>query len=296
MLLLALSVFHCTLAQSRPALPPKGFISKNVTVNGTLIHYVMGGKGKPLVLLHGFGQNWYTWNKILPELSRHFTVIAPDLRGIGESGRPKDGYTKVNMAKDIHALVELLGFKKISLVGHDIGMMVAFSYAGNFSGEVEKLALLDTPVPGIEPVYTQAMSFSWWWGFFSWPASAVLTKGQEGVLLSNFWPVVEHVKNSFTLEERQEFIRAYARRDAIACSFKWFAAFPKDAAENIKWTHNKLTLPVLAVSGEFSATFLPEHIKMVAENVKSKVIPDAGHWLMQENSSAVQQTFLDFFK
>lgn len=112
-----------------PANPPAGFHHQYKTVNGIKIHYVIGGKGQPLLLIHGFGQNWYMWNRVMPVLSRHFTIIAPDLPGVGESGKPKEGYDKKSMATDMHQLIQSLGFKNINIAGHDIGMMVAYAYA-----------------------------------------------------------------------------------------------------------------------------------------------------------------------
>jgi pimeloyl-ACP methyl ester carboxylesterase len=292
--LLAITIQYAT-AQNGAAKPPKGFSSSTAKVNGVNIHYIKGGSGKPLVLLHGFGQNWYTWNRLLPELSKHFTVVVPDLRGIGESGRPQQGYDKATMAADIHALTVLLAFDKINLAGHDIGEMVAYRYAVNYPDQVERLALLDTPIPGIEPVWTEAKAFSWWWGFNGWPASGKLIKGQEALFLNNFWPVVGHLKNAFTPLESQEFIRANAKMSDMACSFKWFAAFPDDAKLNLKQAGTKLQMPVLAMGGEFSLNELAAHVKMVAHDVTDARVPGAGHWLMQENAPFVQQAFIDFF-
>src|ERR1700733_3942054 len=128
------------LRAQAPAAPPANFKSTTASVNGVNIHYVIGGKGEPLVLVHGFGQNWYMWNRLLPELSKHFTVIAPDLRGSGESDKPEGGYDKKTMASDIHELVKKLGYKSIKLAGHDIGMIVAYAYAAQFPGDVKKIA------------------------------------------------------------------------------------------------------------------------------------------------------------
>lgn len=138
-----------------PANPPANFKHQTTHVNGVDIHYVIGGKGRPLVLIHGFGQTWYMWNRLLPVLSRHFTVIAPDLRGVGESGKPEDGYDKKTMATDIYALVKKLGYKNISLAGHDIGFMVAYAYAAQYGADVMKLALMDAILPGVEPVWSR---------------------------------------------------------------------------------------------------------------------------------------------
>jgi len=141
------------LAQ-KPAAPPAGFKSNTAEVNGVKIHYVIGGKGDALVLIHGFGQNWYMWNRLLPELSKHFTVIAPDLRGLGESEKTESGYDKKTMATDIHELAKKLGYTRANVAGHDIGFMVAYAYAAQYPDDVKKLALIDALLPGIEPVWT----------------------------------------------------------------------------------------------------------------------------------------------
>ena len=146
----------------KPASPPEGFKQQYAMVNGVKIHYVTGGKGEPLLLVHGFGQNWYMWNRLLPELSKHFTVIAPDLRGVGESDKPDAGYDKKNMAVDMHELMTKLGYRHINIAGHDIGMIVAYAYAAQFPGDVKKIAFMDALLPGIEPVWSQVKAQAWW--------------------------------------------------------------------------------------------------------------------------------------
>jgi len=282
--------------QAAPANPPANFKHAYEEVNGVKIHYVIGGKGDPLVLVHGFGQNWYMWNRLLPELSKHFTVIAPDLRGVGESDKPEGGYDKKNMAKDIHELVKKLGYNNINLAGHDIGLMVAYAYAAQYGSEVKKLALMDALLPGIEPVWSQVSASAWWFGFFAWPASGDIVKGKEKEFLTNFWPMVGHVKDPFTAEETAEFVRAYAVKDGAKSSFKWFGAFPQDGKDNLILAKTKLKMPLLAMGGEyFAAAFLKEHSKLVAENVTESKIAGSGHWLVQENTAQVQKDLLAFF-
>jgi pimeloyl-ACP methyl ester carboxylesterase len=167
----------------KPASPPANFKSEMAHVNGINIHYVIGGQGEPLMLVHGFGQNWYMWNRLLPELSKHFTVIAPDLPGVGESDKPEGGYDKKTLAAHLHVLVKQLGFNSIHIAGHDIGLMVAYAYAAQFGDEVKKVALLDAPLPGVEPVWSEVSKRAWWWGFFSWPGSAELVAGKERFFL-----------------------------------------------------------------------------------------------------------------
>jgi len=282
--------------ETAPANPPANFKHEYAEVNGVKIHYVIGGKGDPLVLVHGFGQNWYMWNRLLPELSKHFTVIAPDLRGVGESDKPEGGYDKKNMAKDIHELVKKLGYNNINLAGHDIGLMVAYAYAAQYGSEVKKVALMDALLPGIEPVWSQVSASAWWFGFFAWPASGDIVKGKEKEFLTNFWPMVGHVKDPFTPEETAEFVRAYAVKDGAKSTFKWFGAFPQDGKDNLVLAKTKLKMPLLAMGGEyFAAAFLKEHSKLVAENATESKIAGSGHWLVQENTAQVQKDLLAFF-
>jgi pimeloyl-ACP methyl ester carboxylesterase len=280
----------------QPASPPTNFKHQTANVNGVNIHYVIGGEGEPLVLVHGFGQNWYMWNRVLPELSKHFTVIAPDLRGVGESDKPEGGYDKKTMATDIHELVKKLGYKAINLVGHDIGLMVAYAYAAQFGEEVKKLALLDALLPGVDPVWTELNGKLWWFGFFDWPASGEVVSGKERIFLTNFWPVVGHVNDAFTKEETEEFIRAYSVKGATTGAFHWFAAFSHDAKDNKELMQHKLKMPLLAMGGEYqSASFLTDHCKLVAENVTGVNIQGAGHWLVQEKTAPVLKGLMDFF-
>ncbi|WP_221392970.1 alpha/beta fold hydrolase [Dyadobacter sp. NIV53] len=280
----------------KPADPPANFRHETATVNGVKIHYVIGGKGDPLLLVHGFGQNWFMWNRLLPELSKHFTVIAPDLRGVGESDKPDSGYDKKTMATDLHELMKKLGYSNINLAGHDIGLMVAYAYAAQFPSDVKKIALMDALLPGIEPVWSQVSASAWWFGFFGWPASGGIVAGKEREFLTNFWPMVGHVKDPFTKEETDEFIRAYAVSGGTNGSFHWFGAFPQDGKDNLEFAKKKLPMPLLAMGGEyFAAAFLKEHSKLVATNVSEAKIMGAGHWLVQEQTEQVQKELLDFF-
>jgi pimeloyl-ACP methyl ester carboxylesterase len=135
---------------------PAGFRHANARVNGINLHYVTGGQGEPVVLLHGFPQTWYEWHRIMPQLGERYTVIAPDLRGGGLSDKPvpASGYDKKLLAEDIHQLVQQLGHSRVRLVGHDIGLMVAYAYASLYPGEVDQLVVLDAPLPGIEPIWS----------------------------------------------------------------------------------------------------------------------------------------------
>jgi pimeloyl-ACP methyl ester carboxylesterase len=287
---------HTSTDSGAAARPPDNFKSQIATVNGVKVHYVIGGEGEPLLLLHGFGQNWYMWNRLLPELSKHFTVIAPDLPGLGESGKLDSGHDKRTLAMIIHELMKSLGYTSINLAGHDIGLMVAYAYAAQFGNEVKKLALLDALIPGIEPVWTQVRSQAWWFGFFALPASSEIVAGKVDLFLTSFWPVVGYVKDAFTAEETKEFIRAYSTPGSTTGTFHWFGAFKQDAVDNKEFAKTKLKMPVLAMAAEFSAaSYFTPHIKLVADNVFESTIAGAGHWIVQENTPQVQKDLLAFF-
>jgi pimeloyl-ACP methyl ester carboxylesterase len=279
-----------------PASPPADFKHQTAKVNGINIHYVIGGKGAPLLLIHGFGQNWYMWNRLLPELSKHFTVIAPDMRGVGESDKPADGYDKKSMASDMHELMKSLGYSSVNVAGHDIGLMVAYAYAATYPDEVKKLALMDALLPGVEPVWSQVRSMAWWFGFFGFPVSGQLVAGQERTFLTNFWPIVGYKNDSFTREEVDEFVRAYAQSGGTTGAFHWFGAFGQDALDNKEFMKTKLKMPMLTVGADHSAgSYLEDHGKLVAENVKGVVIHDAGHWIVQEQTDQTLAALMDFF-
>jgi pimeloyl-ACP methyl ester carboxylesterase len=283
-------------ATVKPAAPPAGFKNQYATVNGVKIHYVIGGKGEPLLLVHGFGQNWYMWNRLLPELSKHFTVIAPDLRGVGESGKPAGGYGKKNMAVDMHELMKKLGYQHINLAGHDIGLMVAYAYAAQFPGDVKKIALMDALLPGIEPVWSQVKAQAWWFGFFGQPHSGELVSGKVGLFFTDFWPTVGFKNNSFTQAEKNEFIRAYSVPGATTGAFHWFGEFANDGKDNVEFAKTKLTMPLLAMgSDHFAGAFLAAHSRLVATDVHEAIIKDSGHWVVQEQTAQVQKALLDFF-
>jgi pimeloyl-ACP methyl ester carboxylesterase len=279
----------------QPAPPPAGFQSKYALVNGVKIHYVVGGTGAPLLLIHGFGQNWYMWNRLLPELSKHFTVIAPDLRGVGESAKPADGYDKKTLAIDLHELMKQLGFTKADVAGHDVGLMVAYAYAAQFPNDVEKVALLDALLAGIEPVWSQVKAQAWWFAFFSQPHAGQLVTGRFDILFEDFWPEVSFVQNSFTNAEKAEFIRAYSVAGAPSATFRWFATLSQDAIDNQEFRKTKLAMPVLAMGSDHFAPFLAEHCRLVASDVKECIITGSGHWIVQEQTAQVQKGLLDFF-
>jgi pimeloyl-ACP methyl ester carboxylesterase len=274
--------------------------SKFANLSAVKIHYLKAGAGqKILVLIHGFGDTSHMWIPLFEEFGKDYTIIAPDMRGLGDSSRPQTGYDKKTIAADIHELVKILGFEKINLVGHDIGLMVAYSYAAQYPNEVEKLALLDAPIPGIgdiwEKIYTTPAL--WHFHFVNSPIALELVKGRERIFLEHFWQTLSPHPETFSETDRRIYAKAYAQEGAMKAAFEMFKAFNnQDATDNRKLAENKLTMPVLTIEGDKAmGGALEVQARIVANNVTSIVLADTGHWLMEqrpEETKAALKKFL----
>ena len=268
---------------------PDGFTERDAEANGVRIHYFIGGKGSPVVLLHGYAQTSHMWNPITPLLAKNHTVIAPDLRGAGGSTKPESGYDKKNMAVDIHDLVTSLGFKRASVVGHDIGLMVAYAYAAQFPHETERLVLMDAFLPGIGDWKNVWLMRDLWHFHFYGEVPLALVKGRERTYFEHFWnDFAADPKHSVSEADRRIYAKAYAQPGGMRAGFEYFKNFERDAKDFAELSATKLSMPVLVLTGEkASGTFLIEQTKLVATNVDGKVIASSGHWLIDE---ALQQT------
>lgn len=274
--------------------------SQTANVNGVKIHYLKAGTGKtPLVLLHGFGDTSRMWIPLFEELGRDYTVIAPDLRGLGDSSRPSSGYDKKTAAVNIHELVKSLGYERIDLVGHDIGLMVAYAYAVQYPNEVEKLALLEAPIPGIgdvrEKIYNDPRL--WHFHFVDSQMSLDLVKGRERIFLTHFWDEMSANPKAFSESERQMYAKAYGQEGAMRAAFEYFKAFDRqDAEDNRKFATRKLPMPVLVITGDKSmGDVLEVQAKMVADHVTAIKLNDTGHWLMEERPAETKAALKKFF-
>lgn len=280
-----------------PSLLPVGFTQATVEVNGVAIHYVMGGQGEPLVLVHGWPQTWYEWHRLMPALAEQYTVIVPDLRGAGQSAKPAPtlGYDAYTLAEDLHQLVGHLGFKSIRLVGNDIGLMVAYAYAATYPTEVYRLGLFDGPLLGVGPQSPPRPGI-WHLGFHMTPElPEMLRAGREHDYITYFFTHFAHNKNAFTTAEVDEFVRAYSAPGAMSAGFEWYRAFPTTAARNQASAQTKLTMPVLALGGQYSAGLtIMATVQAVADDVRGGSVPDAGHWLAEENPAYLLNQFTNF--
>src|SRR2546426_4724881 len=224
------------------------------------------------------------WNPIMPLLAKNHTVIVPDLRGAGGSSKPESGYDKKNMAVDIHALVSSLGFKRASIVGHDIGLMVAYAYAAQFPKETERLVLMDAFLPGIADWKNVWLMRDLWHFHFHGEVPLALVKGRERTYFEHFWnDFAADPKHSVPEADRRIYAKAYAQPGGMRAGFEEFKHFERDAQDFAQLSAKPLAMPVLVLTGEnASGQFLIDQARLVATNVKGVVIEGSGHWLMDE--------------
>jgi pimeloyl-ACP methyl ester carboxylesterase len=270
--------------------------SKFAEANGVRIHYLIAGKGDPVVLLHGYAETSHMWLPLIAKLADKHTVIAPDLRGFGQSAAPSDGYTKAAMAQDIHALVKGLKYDHIRLVGHDIGLMVAYAYAAQYPNEVDRLVLMEAFLPGVGDWNSVFLLRDLWHFHFYGKTPLALVSGRERIYLEHFWnDFAADPKKSLSEKDREFYAKAYAQPGHMAAGMEVFRAFPKDAEDFAQFAKTKLTMPLLVLSGEKAGgPFLIEQGKMVASNVEGVLVKGRGHWLMEEAPDEVIPKLVEF--
>ena len=274
---------------------PSAFKAQTIQADGAALHVVVGGKGPAVVLLHGFGDTGAMWSPLAARLAAKHTVVVPDLRGMGLSSHPDGGYDKWTQAGDIRAILDRLGIDRAVVVGHDIGTMVAFAYAARYRDRTERLVVMDAPVPGIPP-WEQIVRNPLLWHFsFGGPDAERLVAGRERIYLDRFWNEFAGDPKKVDEATRAYYAKLYARPGAMRSAFAQFLSIPKDAEMNQQVVSNKLSMPVLAVGGakSFGAN---EAVVMrtAATNVTEVVIPDAGHWLMEEAPEATMKAVQQF--
>jgi pimeloyl-ACP methyl ester carboxylesterase len=275
---------------------PTGFTEKSAEVNGVRINYKIGGQEPPVVLLHGYTETSHMWLPLMPLLAKNHTVIAPDLRGAGNSERPQGGYDKKTMAKDMRELVHQLGYKQMSLVGHDIGLMVAYAYAAQYPEEVSKVVLMDAFLPGVGDWKSVWLMRDLWHFHFYGETPLALVKGRERTYFEHFWNNFAADRTKSVPEaDRQLYAAAYARDDGMRAGFEYFKNFEQDAKDFAEFSTTKLNMPFLILTGEkASGTFLVDQAGLVATNVSGIVVQGSGHWLMEEAPDNVIPAIVTF--
>jgi pimeloyl-ACP methyl ester carboxylesterase len=278
------------------------FVHHTATVNRIRLHYVMGGQGEPLVLLHGFPQTWYSWYKIMPTLAEHHTLIVPDLRGYGDSSKPNDGYDKKTMAEDIYQLISELGYEQIFLVGHDVGGMVAYAYACAHPSKVRRLVIAEALIAGLKPGFEEAMDNSqgkgaWWVTFNTIPnLPEALIAGRERIYIDWFCKNVAYNPAAISESDIDEYVRAFSIPGTMRAIFDSYRAIFQDVEDNQKH-QTKLKMPVLAVGGGSGVSVgdrLHRSLIPVTENLRGVLIDCCGHWLSEEQPEEFTRQILSF--
>jgi pimeloyl-ACP methyl ester carboxylesterase/uncharacterized RmlC-like cupin family protein len=265
-------------------------------VNGIRLHYLAAGEGDPVILLHGYAQTSQMWRPLIAQLAKTHTVIAPDLRGFGRSSTPERGYDRKTMAQDIHALATSLGHRRVRIVGHDIGLMVAYAYAAQYPSEVDRVVLMDAFLPGVGDWQSVWLLRDLWHFHFYGETPLKLVAGRERTYLEHFWnDFAADPKHSVSEADRQFYAAAYARPGGMRAGFEVFRAFPQDATDFAQFAQTRLTMPMLVLTGEkASGEFLIQQGRLVAENVEGVVIKNSGHWLIDEAPDQVIPLLLSF--
>jgi pimeloyl-ACP methyl ester carboxylesterase len=267
---------------------PPDFRLRDIEANGTTIHVRVGGRGPAVVLLHGYGETGDMWGALAADLAVDHMVIVPDLRGMGLSAKPAGGFDKKTQGQDVAGVLDALGIDRVALVTHDIGNMVGYAFAAQYRDRVASFVLIDAPLPGVGP-WDEILKNPLLWHFrFGGPDMERLVEGRERIYLDRFWNEFSATPSRFGEASRSHYAALYAQPGAMHAGFAQFAAFDQDAIDNRAFlAAGKLAMPVLALGGEKSfGLTMAEVMKYAASDVRGDLVPDSGHWIMEENPQA----------
>jgi len=275
------------------------FKSHFAELNGVRIHYVEGGHGQPLILIPGYPQTWWAYEKIMPALAARFRVIVVELRGMGDSAKPEAGYDKKTMAKDIYELTRKLGLDQVAIAGHDIGAHVAYSFAANFPEATAKLIILDTPHPDagmyqlpMLPIPGADYVYPWWLALNQVKdLPEQLLEGKMHLVISWMFEKLLEQTDAVSEFDKSVFSLAYGSADAIRAAGGWYRAFGQDI-EDMK-TYQKLSMPVLAIGGS-GYEMLKNAIPLSTTNAQLVKIEHCGHFLLSEKPEETAEHIIDF--
>ena len=270
--------------------------SRTTKIDNVQIHYLGAGQGPTVLLLHGYAETSRMWRPIIPVLAQKFSIIAPDLPGIGDSSIPDTGIDMKTSAERIHSLVRSLGVTKVRVVGHDIGLMVAYAYAALFPDETEKLVVMDAFLPGVEgwePIYNNP---NFWHFRFNGEYPEALVKGRERTFFDYFWNVFAADKNhSIPEADRKAYVDAYSKPGRMRAGWAYFSSWPQLAKDFGQLSKTKLNMPVLAIGGEKSlGNQLADQMKRVAGDVTVVILPGTGHWILEERPKETTDALVSF--
>ena len=294
---ISLAVISAQITTAQPAIPSTFKEQMVHSPAGADIFVRSAGTGPVVVLIHGYAETSDSWAPLATELVKSYTVIVPDLRGIGKSSRPAGGYDKKTQAADIRAVVTTLGFDRTFVVSHDIGIMVAYAYASLYPDKVERLVVMDAPLPGIAPWDDIVKDHKLWHFSFWGPDEERLVQGRERIYLDRIWNDFSASPSQPDDLTRKFYAAQYAKPGAMRAGFAHFKAFSQDVEDNKVFQQTKLTMPVLAVGGgkSFGATQAVV-MRNVAVNVREAVVPNSGHWLMEESPAYTVALVRDYLK
>lgn len=271
-------------------------VARSATVDGARLHYLTAGRGEAVILLHGYTQTSRMWRPVIPVLAERFLVIAPDLPGIGDSALPAGGIDMLTAAARIHTLAKSLGVDRARVVGHDIGLMVAYAYAAQFPAEVEKLVVMDAFLPGVARWETVYNDPGIWHFRFNGPTPEALVRGRERTYFEHYWNDFAADKTrSLSEADRQAYAAAYARPGRMRASWAYFVSFPQTAKGFAELARRPLAMPVLAIGGaKANGALLAEQMKLVASDVRVVVLKDTGHWVLEERPTETLEALVKF--
>src|SRR6478672_3999011 len=283
-------------AGQRPASDNLAVATRTAIVDGLELQYLSAGRGPAIVLLHGYAETSRMWRPLIPRLAETHTVIAPDLPGIGGSAIPSDGLDMTHAAARMHALVKSLGVNKAAVVGHDIGLMVAYAYAAQFPDDVDRLVLMDAFLPGVEGWEAIYNNPAIWHFRFNGPTPEAIVRGRERTYFEHFWNNFAADKTrSLPEADRQAYAAAYARPGRMRAGWAYFVSFQHAAMDFARLSQTKLTMPVLSIGGEkANGVALGRQVQLVATNARSVTLPNTGHWVMEENPQATMDALVEF--
>jgi pimeloyl-ACP methyl ester carboxylesterase len=271
-------------------------VSRTVGIGTNQLHYLSAGHGPAVVLLHGYAETSRMWRPLIPKLATRLRVIAPDLPGIGDSAIPAHGMDMKTAAQQIHALVQSLGIKTAAVVGHDIGLMVAYAYAAMYPNEVTKLAVMDAFLPGVgegDAIYNDP---GFWHFRFHGRTPEQLVRGRERTYFEHYWnDFAADQKHSIPEVDRRAYTVAYARPGRMRAGWLYFASFPEDAKDFAEFGKTKLKMPILSIGGDRSlGEALGRQMRLVGEDLEVIVVKNSGHWLMEEQPELTMAALLRF--
>lgn len=295
---LAFSILPPQVARAFPVDFGRAFVTHRVSVAGDVVSVTVGGRGPVVVLLHGYAEDSRMWKPLAIALAPRFTVVAPDLPGIGNSSIPSKGSDMKTAAQRVHDAVRMLGFRRVSVVGHDIGLMVAYAYAAMYPHEVDRLALMDAFLPGIagwEAIYNNP---NLWHFRFHGPTPLALVAGRERIYFDYYWnDFAADPNRSLSQADRNLYVAAYSRPGRMAAGWAYFESFPSTAADFAKLAATRLNMPVLSIGGDKSlGVALGAQARLISDDVTVVVLKNTGHWLMEESPRETMAALTKFLE